>query len=871
MAKPVILRFIGDTKALQASFAAAGASSTTFGKKVALGAAAAGAGLVAAGVAGGFAAFKLGEKFKASYNTIRIGTGATGAKLEGLKQTFKDVVRDVPTDFGTAADAVADLNTRTGATGDALRNLATAEIRLSRLTKTDLKENVASTTRLFGDWSIKTEDQTGALDKLFRASQATGIGVTDLTQKVVFFGSPLRQLGFSLDEGVALLSKWEKEGVNVETVLGGMRQSIGRLAAPTDQFLGTLEKFDLADAFQKAPDVASRFQLVKGKILELFAAGDKKSKLEAADLALQAFGRRAGSDVVAAFGEGRFALGKLLDTVANGKETIQSAADDVGTFGGKWTRIKNTVLVGLEPLAMGVFDAVTRAAEHLLEGIQGLGPFFDQFAVGFRALRSAFSGEGVTSDGFVGAMERIGVAMRQVVDSARRVWPKVRETIGSVMESVKTIVLSVLTIVGTLWEALGPTILGVFEAVYPIILKVNDVVFSAVSKFAAFSAVLSRNKGAVKAIATVLGVLLIPHIIKAGVVSTVSAAKQVAAWVATKAQAVAGAATSTASLFAMGAKWVWAGLQATISAAKMAAAWIASLGPVAWVVAGVAVAAALIIANWDKIVRFVKKVPGWIAGAFKGAGSFIWGKIKGVFHFIKERIEDVVGAYVTLYVRLPLRIVRALAGFGSKVWNGVKAGFSFVTDKISGQVTRIVEFYTGLPGRILRGLGKMKDAGLRLGRGFLDSLKNGLTAVAGFAGDVAGAIVRAVKDGWNVVARKINDFVPNKIGWGRFSLDLPDNPIPTFAAGGIVSQPTLAWIGEAGAEAIVPLTRPGRAREVMEEAGLVGARSGSTLSRTRQSGGVHQTIYQTITALDPREASKIAAREHAWAARTAGW
>lgn len=48
------------------------------------------------------------------------------------------------------------------------------------------------------------------------------------------------------------------------------------------------------------------------------------------------------------------------------------------------------------------------------------------------------------------------------------------------------------------------------------------------------------------------------------------------------------------------------------------------------------------------------------------------------------------------------------------------------------------------------------------------------------------------------------------------------NKPQVFATGGIVSAPTLALVGEAGAEAIVPLSRPQRAAQIMSEAGLGG-------------------------------------------------
>jgi phage-related minor tail protein len=75
---------------------------------------------------------------------------------------------------------------------------------------------IAGSSRLFGDWSIAAEDTAGTMDYLFRVSQSTGIGVNDLSAKLVQFGAPLRQLGFDLETSAAMLGKFEKEGVNTE-------------------------------------------------------------------------------------------------------------------------------------------------------------------------------------------------------------------------------------------------------------------------------------------------------------------------------------------------------------------------------------------------------------------------------------------------------------------------------------------------------------------------------------------------------------------------------------------------------------------------------------------------------------------------------
>ena len=53
---------------------------------------------------------------------------------------------------------------------------------------------------------------------------------------------------------------------------------------------------------------------------------------------------------------------------------------------------------------------------------------------------------------------------------------------------------------------------------------------------------------------------------------------------------------------------------------------------------------------------------------------------------------------------------------------------------------------------------------------------------------------------------KIPDWVPG-IGGTEFGVNIPT--IPLLANGGIVTSPTLAMIGEAGAEAVIPLSKMG--------------------------------------------------------------
>ena len=173
---------------------------------------------------------KLGMDFDNAFDKIRVGTGATGDALEDLKDDFKAVYSSVPAGMADVSTAIADLNTRTGLAGKPLQELSTQMLNLSRITGEDLSGMIANSSRLFGDWSIAADDTAGTMDFLFKVSQSTGVGFNDLNAKLVQFGAPLRQMGFDLETSAAMLGKFEKEGVNTELVLGGLRVALGKMA-----------------------------------------------------------------------------------------------------------------------------------------------------------------------------------------------------------------------------------------------------------------------------------------------------------------------------------------------------------------------------------------------------------------------------------------------------------------------------------------------------------------------------------------------------------------------------------------------------------------------------------------------------------------
>lgn len=300
-----------------------------------------GLGLVGAGaVVLGKQLYDIGAEFDKATDKIRVGTGKTGKQLKGLQRDFKAVVSGVPADFGDAGDAISEINRRLGLTGKPLRNLSKQFLELSNVTDTDLQGNIQTVTRLFGDWSIKTKDQPKTLDKLFRASQATGIEVGKLSDYMVQFGSPLRQMGFDFDTAAAMFSKFEKEGVNLQTAMPGLRMALKNFAS-------------------EGKDPATALQATITKIKE--AASAAKANTMAFDI----FGTRAGPDLAAAIREGRFDFDKLIGTIRGGGDTIRKAGKETRDFTEHWELFKQRVMVKLEPLASRVFDKLGDSMERV--------------------------------------------------------------------------------------------------------------------------------------------------------------------------------------------------------------------------------------------------------------------------------------------------------------------------------------------------------------------------------------------------------------------------------------------------------------------------------------------------------------------------
>ena len=310
--------------------------------------AAIGVALAAAGAAAAAMALQVDD----ALDRIRVGTGETGVVLAGLQDSFRRVAGRAPGDLRRVSTAIADLNTRLGLTGPALETLTENVIHVNRMMGIETTALVRELGRVMGDWGIQTADASRTLDLMFAASQRTGIGIEQLGQRVVDYGAPLRMMGFRLEEAVALLSKFEREGVRTELVLGSLRIALGRFAQAGMAPAASLKI--ISEQIKHAADVAT-----------------------ATRIAMEYFGARAGPDMASAIREGRLEIDSLVEILQRSEGVVKDTAKDVNGLAESWIVFRNQLLLAFGPLAP-VLDAFSeRIFPRLGAAVKQVGEIFE--------------------------------------------------------------------------------------------------------------------------------------------------------------------------------------------------------------------------------------------------------------------------------------------------------------------------------------------------------------------------------------------------------------------------------------------------------------------------------------------------------------
>lgn len=295
----------------------------------------------------------------------------------------------------------------------------------------------------------------------------------------------------------------------------------------------------------------------------------------------------------------------------------------------------------------------------------------------------------------------------------------------------------------------------------------------------------------------------------------------------------------------------WAGAAAAAAIATIAAAW-----PIIAIIAGITllvVGIKLLIDHWGAISAFFGNVFGAIGG-FIGSvlgkiGEFIGGVIAffaslpvKVWTFITQlalgillrvgqleiaglkAIGNFIVGIITFFSQLPGKVWTWITNLATGILLRVGQLELDGLKKIGELIGGIVAFFQSLPGKVVAFLENLRSLAIKKFNDLKSGIGNALNGVKTTATNIWNGIQGAFKSGINVVIGLVNGFIDHlnglqihipsiKVGplsSPAFNWNGPGIPhIPKLAAGGIATRPTLAVVGDAGPEAIIPLSRFG--------------------------------------------------------------
>lgn len=465
---------MASSKTLQAVVEIAGSLSPTLGKaaeeaqrsleKINLKAIAVGAGIAAAGVAIGKATIKagkylvdLGGEFDNVVDTIRIGTGATGDALEALTDDFNEVYKSVPTTMEDASQAIADYNTRLGLTGPELQNISKQAIQVSDMLGDDLGSVIEESSQAFQAWNIDAADMSDAMDYVFKASQSTGLGFTELMSNVQQFAPQLQEMGYSFEEATALIGQLDKAGVNTSEVLSAMKKSVGSLAAEGIAASEGLEMY--ADKIKNAGSMA-----------------------EATAIASEIFGSKAGSTMAAAIRDGSLSVADLTAELEKNGETIGGAAEDTYDFAERLQLFKQQAQVALQPLANTMFDAINQLMPVVGEAMEGLIPIIEDLADSIIPVITDIMPQIIPLfQEFVPVILKTATSLGKqllppLLELIEQVLPVIIELVNNVLPLLSQIISAILPVLVRLITAILPPIMKIISAVLPVVIELLNIV-----------------------------------------------------------------------------------------------------------------------------------------------------------------------------------------------------------------------------------------------------------------------------------------------------------------------------------------------------------------------------------------------------------
>ncbi len=298
----------------------------------------------------GTAAFEAARQVDAALNIIAIRTGETGYTLAGLQDSFREVGKGSASSLVDVGKVTAELHRRLKIEGDGLESLSAKMLDASRMMDESAQESAVTFAQMARNWEVGADDYDNALEKMFYASQQSGLGLVRLQMTMTGLGPLLRGLGYDFDQATAFITQMYEAGMDTN---------------------------ELSYALRSAFKVLQEKGLDPGYHLPVFIQGIKEATSEMQALTLASdifgsgmFGGRSMAVMVDAIRKGTLELDRTVGQLRKVEGAIERAKDESWRWDQAWAQFKNQIAITLEPLGRTLMDISKGPLAMFLEKLQ---------------------------------------------------------------------------------------------------------------------------------------------------------------------------------------------------------------------------------------------------------------------------------------------------------------------------------------------------------------------------------------------------------------------------------------------------------------------------------------------------------------------
>lgn len=870
MARQVVLRFLGDTTSLDQAFRKLRAESTAASASVGKQWVSAGKSITSAGesitrnlsapaaLAGGYAA-KLALDFDASMLKIRSLVGESADQVAEWREGVLAMSRTLPQSADELAQSLYFITSSGVDASDAMSVLeSTARASAAGLGETQILADLAtSAMNAYGPANLNAAQTMDILIAAIREGKAEPEEFAASLGRVI---SPAQNLGVSFDQVTGSMAAMSLVGIDADEAATALRATMMSMLKPSAQ------QVKAAEALGLSYDEIRKSVRERGLLATLTDLKDRVGDDEEA-IARLFPNVRALNGVLSITGENAGNTARIMGATADATGGVNEA------FAITATGAKFKLNAALSSLQATMIEIGAVIVPMIVASMQRLGAIFDWLGaqppwvmtlVGHLLVFTAtlgpviiFIGKLVTAIGtiigavgpVVGALVKFGGALKKVWSAAQAVFFWIRivamylaasfgapiliavaaiallvaafvlawkhsETFRNIVRAAMNAVGVVLKAAGQWFVDVGLKIWEVMQAAGSVVADVARAIFSALSSmWAAVQPVLQTMQSVFTTIFNAIA-------------SVVKVALKVI-------------------FYAIAVPLAAIGILVIETLNFLLKIWTTTFTAVATLVVKVMTK---IAAFWLKVLTEIKNVATKVWNAVSSFISEVIGKIREI---ITSTVTTILAAWKRGWESVRAAASRAWSAIRSLITSGINAVRGAISKGLNAVRSIFSRIWNALPSPVRSAMGSIKSLvsrGVNAVFGTVRSLGSRISGIAGslFNGLKSGfrSAVNWIIGRWNGLSFSVPAVkIAGKEIFGGASISTPN--IPYLANGAVVDKPTLAMIGEAGREVVLPLTRPARAMELLEESGLlskVGPSSGAGNSTAGQA-----TPARTIT------------------------